>query len=253
VHTPECKSTDLTQLIRQEKAWLDVPVVLISDSNDALEWRNAMRAGVDDVLERPTDENLIFSLSGRIERHRALRSLIARDGLTGLYNHSAITEHLIREVARSQREGLPLSLVMLDIDFFKRVNDTYGHPVGDQVIRALARLLQHRLRHSDLIGRYGGEEFSVILPATSASAGLQVMDTIRNVFQEIRHKTGNQEFAVSFSAGIADLSHARDASSLFRVADAALYRAKHGGRNRIEIATDEHSNNMPLPADEQRQ
>lgn len=238
VDTPECTSADLTLLIRQEKMWLDIPIVLLSEDGNPNTRRDAVRSGADDVMERPTAEALIFSLAGRVERYRVMRSLILRDGLTGLYNHSATKEHLMREVARSKREGMPLALAMVDIDLFKSVNDTYGHPVGDQVIRAMARLLQHRLRNSDIVGRYGGEEFAVILPATTAEAGKQVIDKVREVFKEIRHKAEDGEFTVTFSAGIADLSNADDGANLIRIADAALYRAKKNGRNRIELARD---------------
>jgi diguanylate cyclase (GGDEF)-like protein len=178
----------------------------------------------------------VFSLSARVERYRALRGLILRDGLTGLYNHSATKEHLVREVARSKRDGTPLALAMVDIDFFKKVNDTYGHPVGDQVIRAISRLLQQRLRHGDVVGRYGGEEFAVILPATSVAAAQQVLDEIRKVFQKIRHKADDREFSATFSAGVAELADAGEAGALFRIADVALYHAKQAGRNRVAIA-----------------
>jgi diguanylate cyclase (GGDEF)-like protein len=236
VDSPECSGADLAALIRQDKTWLDLPIVLLSQDDETALRRDAIAAGADDFLLRPGASELVFSVSGRVERYRALRGLIMRDGLTGLYNHSATKEHLMREVARSRRDGQPLSLAMVDIDFFKKVNDTYGHPVGDQVIRAIARLLQHRLRHGDVVGRYGGEEFAVILPATSAVTAQRVMDEIRAAFQLIRHKAGDGEFGATFSAGVAELTDAEDAGALFRVADIALYRAKHGGRNRVEMA-----------------
>jgi diguanylate cyclase (GGDEF)-like protein len=162
-----------------------------------------------------------------------------RDGLTGLYNHISIKEQLVREIARSSREGSPLALAMVDLDFFKKINDSHGHPVGDQVIRAISHILRQRLRHGDLVGRYGGEEFAVILPGTSATAAAGVLDEIRESFGKLRHKADNTEFFATFSAGVAELDDATgpaDASEMFRIADMALYQAKQAGRNRVELA-----------------
>jgi diguanylate cyclase (GGDEF)-like protein len=235
VHAPNFTGADLTRLIRQNDMYLDVPIVSLSNESDFAHQLDAIESGADDFLSKPIEPtHLISSLAHRADRYRALRELIMRDGLTGLYNHSAIKEHLTREISRAARNGGTLSLAILDLDFFKRVNDTYGHSVGDQVIRALARLLQQRLRRSDIIGRYGGEEFVVVLPATSASMAVGVLDQIRDAFSKIRHRGEEGEFTSSFSAGIAELSGNQDAEALFRVADSVLYQAKHKGRNCIE-------------------
>ncbi len=240
VHTSTCNGVDLTMLIRQDKAFLGLPVLVLSEDKDPDMRRRAVSAGVDDFLLMPVAEaDLIFSISSRIERSRALRTLIMRDGLTGLYNHTSIKEQLVREIARSKRDGSPLALVMVDLDFFKKINDSYGHPVGDQVIRAISQILRQRLRQGDLIGRYGGEEFAVILPATSAAAAAGVLDEIREAFGKICHKAGDTEFFATFSAGVADLGDATglaDAGEMFRIADMALYQAKQAGRNRVELA-----------------
>jgi len=240
VHAAACTGIDLTTLIRQDKSFLDLPLLVLSEDSDPRTRRSAIHAGADDFLLTPiAAEDLVFSVSSRVERSRALRGLIMRDGLTGLYNHSSIKEHLVREIARSKRDGTPLALAMVDLDFFKKINDSYGHPVGDQVIRAISRILQQRLRHGDLVGRYGGEEFAVILPVTSAAAASGVLNEIREAFEKIRHKADDTEFFATFSAGVAELSDATglaDAGELFRIADAALYQAKQAGRNRVALA-----------------
>lgn len=240
VHTSACNGVDLTMLIRQDKAFLDLPVLMLSQDKAPETRRRAVSAGVDDFLLMPVAaEDLVFSISSRIERSRALRALIMRDGLTGLYNHTSIKEQLAREIARSNREGSPLALAMVDLDFFKKINDSYGHPVGDQVIRAISQILLQRLRQGDLVGRYGGEEFAVILPATCASAAAGVLDEIREAFAKIRHRADDTEFCATFSAGVAeldDVTGATDAGELFRTADMALYQAKQAGRNRVELA-----------------
>jgi len=238
VHTDACDGADLTLLIRQDKAFLDLPVLVLGQNDEPAARRRALLAGADDFLALPApDEQLAVAVRARVERSRALRALIMRDGLTGLYNHRAIKEHLAREIARSRREGNPLSVAVVDLDFFKKINDSYGHPVGDQVIRSVSRTLQQRLRHGDLVGRYGGEEFVVILPSTPAPAAAGVLNQIREAFEKIRHRTDDAEFGATFSAGVADLRPTMtDPEGLFRLADAALYEAKQAGRNRVALA-----------------
>ncbi len=237
VYMPECSGIELTKLVRQENQYLDVPIVFLSSEDDLDIQLDAVKSGADDFLTKPVaPAHLISSLTSRAGRHRLLRTLIMRDSLTSLYNHSAIKEQLAREMVRAQRSGSELTLAMIDLDHFKWVNDTYGHPVGDQVIRAFARLLQQRLRRSEIIGRYGGEEFVVILPATAPANALMVLDQVREAFSRLRHQGNEREFSVSFSAGLVAMGTQSSAAAMFNSADAALYKAKQKGRNRIELA-----------------
>lgn len=238
VYMPDCNGIDLARLIRQDNMYLDVPIVFLSSETDFQKQLDAIESGGDDFLTKPIQPaHLVSALSSRVMRYRGLRSLIMRDSLTGLYNHSALKEHLAREIARTKRSLTHLSLAMVDIDHFKHVNDSYGHPVGDQVIRALARLLQQRLRRGDIIGRYGGEEFAIIMPGTPATAAIRVLDEIRESFSKIRHYAESQDFTATFSAGVAELATDTDMDELFRVADLALYKAKRDGRNCIRNAS----------------
>ncbi|GIZ53106.1 diguanylate cyclase [Noviherbaspirillum aridicola] len=235
VYMPDCDGTELARLIRQDDRHLDVPIVFLSSESDYGRQLEAIESGADDFLCKPIKPaHLVSALSSRARRYRALRSLIMRDSLTGLLNHSALKEQLARECARAARSGTPAALVMLDIDRFKQINDAYGHPVGDQVIRALARLLQQRLRRGDIIGRYGGEEFGVIMPGTGTAAAQKVIDGIRESFGKLRHHAEHEDFGASFSAGVSqtDAGNA-DPEALLRRADAALYEAKRQGRDRV--------------------
>jgi len=238
VYMPDCNGIDLARLIRQDNMYLDVPIVFLSSESDVDKQLDAIESGGDDFLTKPIQPvHLVTALGSRVKRYRALRSLIMRDSLTGLFNHSAIKEHLAREIARARRTAAPLAVAMVDIDHFKRINDSYGHPVGDQVIRALARLLQQRLRRGDIIGRYGGEEFAIIMPGTPAAAAATVLDQIRASFSGIRHHAEAHDFTAAFSAGVAEIAADMEADALLRIADLALYKAKHDGRNCIRQAS----------------
>jgi diguanylate cyclase (GGDEF)-like protein len=156
------------------------------------------------------------------------------DSLTGLLNHVAIKLRLKTEQALAIRQGRPLVFTMIDIDHFKSINDKYGHPTGDRVIKSLSRLLQQRLRKSDMIGRYGGEEFAVILPDAEIGDARTFMDSLRQQFERIVHQHDGQQFSCTFSAGMAASMDGCDENELIRAADTALYQAKKAGRNRIE-------------------
>lgn len=122
---------------------------------------------------------------------------------------------------------------MLDIDNFKSVNDRFGHAIGDKVLRSLAQMLTLRLRRADIIGRYGGEEFIIILPNSDVPEAVELLDDLREAFSQIVHLAHTDEFQVTFSGGVAGFPHYDNASSLSEAADKALYSAKHQGRNRI--------------------
>jgi diguanylate cyclase (GGDEF)-like protein len=127
---------------------------------------------------------------------------------------------------------------MIDIDFFKSVNDTYGHVVGDQVILRVTHLVRNRLRQVDYVGRYGGEEFAVVMPNTDAAAAKEVMDKLREAASEIEHESDTGAFHVTFSCGIATYPGAKTVLDLTQAADDALYKAKRSGRNQVVIAGD---------------
>jgi diguanylate cyclase (GGDEF)-like protein len=191
-----------------------------------------MRVGAEGFLTKPIQpEDLVAAVAIRAERMRALRTLMARDSLTGLFNHSTTTQMLENLICHADRQNESLCFAMIDVDHFKAVNDTHGHPVGDQVLLALARVLQQRLRNSDIVGRYGGEEFAVILQELTLESATRIIDQLREDFAKIRFHAGEIDFFCAFSAGVAAFPQFNDMKSLREAADRALYQAKNAGRN----------------------
>jgi len=174
------------------------------------------------------------------EANTRLAQLAVTDGLTGLYNHRHFHERLTLEVERSQRSGLPLSLLMLDVDHFKLFNDTHGHPAGDEVLRQLARVLTDTRRANDVVARYGGEEFSVILVDTAKFTGAKVAERVRERISAHDFSDAAQKASkISVSIGVATFPEdGTDAEGLVRAADTALYAAKRAGRNRVVLYTE---------------
>jgi diguanylate cyclase (GGDEF)-like protein len=237
LYMPECNGTDLAKVIRQLDAFVGIPIVFLSAESNLDKQLFAMGLGADDFLTKPIQpQHLISSVTSRIRRSLLLRSFMVRDSLTGLLNHTAIKDLLYGEVAGAVRQKKPLSFAMIDIDHFKKINDRYGHPAGDRVIKSLSRLLKQRLRSSDLVGRYGGEEFAAVLIDADRTTAMDVLDTIREDFSQLRHLADEKDFTVTFSCGIADVSQFPDITKLSDAADKALYKAKHAGRNRVMLA-----------------
>lgn len=167
---------------------------------------------------------------------RKARAQAVRDALTGLPNRQALIERMALEWARREREGKPLSVVFMDIDFFKKVNDGYGHAAGDKVLKLVARALAEGLRKTDFIARYGGEEFVLLLPDTAMDGALQLADKVRLQVAGTPFHFSGQPVAITVSAGVAEIGAADTADSAYARADAALYQAKHDGRNCIRAA-----------------
>ena len=237
LYMPECNGTELLSIIRQQEVFVGIPIVFLSVEEDKQKKLDAIRYGGDDFLTKPVDpEYLITSISNRVSRTRNMRFFMERDSLTGLLNHSNLREHLTREILRATRAQSNLCFAMIDLDHFKLVNDTHGHLIGDKVLKSLSRMLQERLRRTDIIGRYGGEEFGVILLNTDGNNGERILNEVRNNFSRIHHQAEDEEFFVTFSCGIACFSAFQDARSITNAADRALYEAKEGGRNRVALA-----------------
>lgn len=237
MHMPGFNGLEATRALRQFSAYNSIPVVYLSGESDIGMQVEALRLGGDQFLTKPFNPVLLTAIvKTKIGRYREIQRSTQIDGLTGLINHSSAKSKL-EQIVNSAKNTDYFSVVMLDIDHFKSINDLYGHPVGDEVIRELAWLLKGRLRGTDIIGRYGGEEFLVILPDTGLEQAKSIMDRIRSNYAELVHSHTEGEFYTSFSAGIAAYPTYINSKLLIEAADKALLNAKHYGRNRIEIAT----------------
>lgn len=237
LHMPGCNGIEVAKVVRQDSEYSGLPILFLSADRNQRPEREAIRAGADDFLLKPiSDEWLVAAVEARVKRSKAIQHLSQRDSMTGLLNHLAILRELEQEASAASRNQAPVSFVMLDIDHFKQVNDSYGHPVGDRVIRALANLMRRRIRRSDPVGRYGGEEFALVLRDTTVDQARELMEGLRQRFAAIQFSAGDQTFQSSISVGICQVRAGESVDSIVKRADDLLYQAKHQGRNRVMVS-----------------
>jgi diguanylate cyclase (GGDEF)-like protein len=236
VQMPGVDGIELARMIRQSRRHLSLPIIFLSGEQDANRQMLARRFGGDDFIAKPIEPLRLASLVRlKAERSGALRSMMERDSLTGLYNHGRFKDRLSHEIERCRRTGGEISLAMIDLDHFKHINDRFGHLIGDNIIRALSNTLTVGLRRIDVIGRYGGEEFGVILLETPPLAARLAIDKLRERFAGLPFEAVGSTFNASFSAGIAGSRTYSEVNQLMAAADQALYAAKHAGRNQVMV------------------
>ena len=236
---PGCTGIEAARVVRQDPKFTTVPILFLSTETSRQTQLDAIAIGADDFMHKPIAEtDLILAVTARARRFRALSSLVRQDSLTGLLNHISLKLRLESEIERCRRSKTSLAFAMLDLDHFKQVNDTYGHPVGDQVIRTISQLLRSRLRKSDVVGRYGGEEFAVLMPDTDVGGATAIVENLRAQFASIGLVGGQTHYHCTFSAGIAFVPPATSMDALIEAADGALYEAKRAGRNRVCVAAE---------------
>ena len=236
MYMPDYSGAELAGVIRQYAFLKRLPIVFLSSEINKTLQLSAMASGADDFLTKPIDDTqLVQTIKTRLKRSLQLKNLIEKDSLTALIKHSAIKDVAELEFERSQRYSKAFSIVMLDIDHFKAVNDNYGHATGDNVITALAMLLRKRIRKTDRAGRYGGEEFMLVLPECTHEQATKLAEQILALFRGLHFTSGDVTFSCSFSAGVACSADAayENAEQMIEAADAALYNAKRNGRNQI--------------------
>lgn len=237
LYYPGCPGMELAAVIRMEEAYHGIPIVFLTREMCQDRRMAALQRGGDDFLMQPVEsEQLISSVSFRVERTRSLRRIMLEDNLTGLYHHTALMDRFTELLDEARESCQPLSLGMIDLDHFRQLNDNYGHAAGDGVIKNLARLLRRRMRQTDVLGRMGGEELAVVMPATDLIQGRDTLDSIRRDFEKIRHYSSRGEFNATFSCGVASFPVCDSLARLSASADRALYRAKEIGRNSVVAA-----------------
>lgn len=227
-----------------------IPVIILTAEDDLDRKAEILERGASDYVTKPFHEK---ELLARVRIHTKLKllqdelremnaqleALSVTDALTGLANRRRLMTRLDEEVQRSRRYKTPLSVVMIDIDHFKLVNDTHGHAMGDMVLRNFGAMLKASLRTTDLAARYGGEELTLILAHTDGPAALQVAENLREKFADLEHTLDGVTIRKTVSMGISSRDGQGEvptSEDLLKVADEALYRAKQGGRNRVEVA-----------------
>lgn len=233
---PNISGLEVSKLIRQQAKYDFIPIVFLTGAADIETKINALEAGADDVIPKNTAANLfIKQIDYRIQRYQQIRYIASRDSLTGVLNHGQIMDAATQTFALAARHVKPMVMVMIDLDNFKKVNDTYGHIGGDKVLVSLGQLLQQSIRETDFVGRYGGEEFMLVFSDADSQVIAQKMTTILNAFHSIDFDIDGETFKCSFSAGLASSANYDKLDKLIAAADIALYQAKAAGKNQIAL------------------
>lgn len=233
---PDISGYELARYIRQDEKYATLPILFLTTQSQMEAKIRTVKAGGDDYLEKPVSAGLLLSaVAARVERARFLQSLLERDGLTRLLTHTAFLERAKAIVAIKDRDQQrAYAMAMVDLDRFKSINDTYGHLTGDRVLASLSALLRRRLRQSDIIGRYGGEEFAVIIDDLREEEAVRLLRRLLEEFSSIEHRAADGKgFRATFSAGISMLENGQTLEQWRLEADKMLYAAKAAGRNCI--------------------
>ncbi|MDO8605899.1 MAG: diguanylate cyclase [Phaeospirillum sp.] len=239
---PGMSGFDVCAAIKCDPAFADLPILFVTAHSDMESETRALDLGAVDFITKPLSPPIVRA---RVRTHLTLKQrtdllhrLAAVDGLTGIANRRSFDAALEQEWRRACRAGTPLSLLMIDVDHFKRYNDHYGHQAGDDCLRAVAAALAEIARRpGEVVARYGGEEFAVILPACGLDPARSLAERLREevAARHLPHAASGTAAEVSVSIGVASLGGDDAVQALIAQADAALYRAKHGGRNRVSV------------------
>ncbi len=242
IKMPGMDGYEVCRRLKQSPETRDIPVIFITAMDGQEDEAFGLELGAVDYITKPINAPIV---KARVKNHLALQQaraelalknieleqLAARDKLTGLYNRRKLDESFAVEVSRAARYGRPLSVILLDIDYFKDVNDTHGHPVGDAVLIETSERLREALRTSDIPGRWGGEEFLIICPETNLKTAVQLAERLRQNYAAREFPSAG---CLTASFGVAAHHKGRSTEDILLSADEALYLAKNGGRNRVE-------------------
>ncbi len=254
VMMPKINGLETCRILKRNQQTQHIPIIMVTALNELDDKIRGIEAGADDFISKPFNRLELLArvksllrlkhyydqLQEKIrlleQAKEQLRTLAVTDGLTGVYNYRYFREYLAQEFRRAERHRLVVSLVMLDIDFFKKYNDTHGHQAGDEVLKVVARLMKNNTRAIDVVARYGGEEFILVLPETKKASAAIVAEKIRKLVAShiFPHKRGQANGHLTVSVGVSSYPEdARTSDTLIQCADQRLYRAKEAGRNRV--------------------
>jgi diguanylate cyclase (GGDEF)-like protein len=254
---PDLDGIEVARRLREAKELRRVPIILLTARRSTADKVRGLKAGADDYITKPFDfEEVDARITAMLEKrdlyqaleranarlreaNEKLKRTLVTDEKTRLYNYRYFCERAAEEFKRAQRYENELTCIMIDLDHFKRLNDTHGHLKGDRVLRELGRVLREGARETDFVARYGGEEFAILCPHTDAEQGMVVAERIRRAVEEREFDLEGASARITVSAGVATWPRRRDARSatdLIEAADAALYEAKRQGRNRVVAA-----------------
>jgi len=240
---PGINGYETCRRLKENPKTKEIPVIFLTAKNELDDIVKGFEIGAVDYVTKPFNS---VELLARVKTHLELKisrdmlrakkelleKLVITDGMTGLYNHRYIIDSLAARITEAKRYKQPLSAAMLDIDYFKKVNDNHGHFFGDFVLVKIASIIEETIRKTDIAGRYGGEEYLIIFTNTDKKSAFATLERIRKTIEA--QKWGKEGFVVTISGGVCELED-QDYSKLIMKADELLYKAKENGRNRIEI------------------
>lgn len=238
VDLPDCDGFSVCVALKEDPTTVNIPVVFLTGAASTEEKVRGLEIGAIDYVTKPFDS---FELIARVRaalRTSYLLELLSQkamiDGLTGLWNRSYLDSQLYIQLTAARRREAPLACIMADIDHFKSINDTYGHHCGDEILREVAKVLSEQCRVDDIVCRFGGEEFSILLPNTKLDDAQAIAERLRHEIEQMPISYRNHSIQITCSFGVADLRSSIPLS-LIELADQALYQAKNRGRNQVVV------------------
>ena len=238
---PGIDGYEVCRRLKADHELKDIPVIMITSKTGSSDIREALELGAFDYIKKPVDEvEVIARLQSalRFKKYQdRLKEMAMKDHLTGLYNRMLLIELLEKELANNKRGMLGTAFVMLDVDNFKKVNDTYGHLAGDMILSQLSQILTSSVRIEDVVGRYGGEEFGIVLKQTDEDIAIKICERIRKRIEKFEFQWKDYKINITISIGLCYKKYVDEVETeeIIRRADHVLYKAKTHGKNRIEV------------------